>query len=493
MISNDIGQIASLYAMLHRVKTIYFGGFFLRHHPVSMHTVGYSVNYWSKGQVQVRFLRHEGYLGAIGAFLCQGVEGFKTEEYSWLENLYGSSGFTGPKKDDGEGTASYLDLKQLEIDRFEKKLRFCPLLLDPQKYVADTVDLTEDGDAREYWLHCLEESLPKFTERAIRSQSESPDVAVRAEAFKSEFLSRLHKLQDNPYAYGNLTVRSLLDLREHCLAEFDFHDPYLKQKRKENEQAVELFPARLQHLSQLNWEKRLVQLAIGFLAGNVFDWGAKEVALLMEEGKLNFDSAIAAIGPRPWLMDNLDEWLKRMRGPPHRCAAIFIDNSGVDIILGVMPFVEELLRRGTKVLLCANNRPVLNDVTYAELELILQRVSPLSEVLSDALANGKLECLDSGQGSPCLDLTKLNKKVTDAMKKNLCDLLVLEGMGRAVHTNLFAEFKCECLKVAVLKNRWLANKLGGDMYAVIFRYESPGEDSRDHFPPEAGMTAPNST
>ena len=51
----------------------------------------------------------------------------------------------------------------------------------------------------------------------------------------------------------------------------------------------------------------------------------------------------------------------------------------------------------SQVLLCANNRPVLNDVTYAELELILQRVSPLSEVLSDALANGKLECLDSGQ------------------------------------------------------------------------------------------------
>ena len=59
------------------------------------------------------------------------------------------------------------------------------------------------------------------------------------------------------------------------------------------------------------------------------------------------------------------------------------------------------------------------------------------------------------------------------MKKNGCDLLVLEGMGRAVHTNLFAEFKCECLKVAVLKNRWLANKLGGDMYAVIFRYRLP--------------------
>ena len=100
---------------------------------------------------------------------------------------------------------------------------------------------------------------------------------MRAEAFKSEFLSRLHKLQDNPYAYGNLTVRSLLDLREHCLAEFDFHDPYLKQKRKENEQAVELFPARLQHLSQLNWEKRLVQVHIFFsnkryITTNSIDW-----------------------------------------------------------------------------------------------------------------------------------------------------------------------------------------------------------------------------
>ena len=27
---------------------------------------------------------------------------------------------------------------------------------------------------------------------------------------------------------------------------------------------------------------------LGFLAGNVFDWGAKEVALLMEAGQIDF-------------------------------------------------------------------------------------------------------------------------------------------------------------------------------------------------------------
>ncbi len=35
-----------MYICLSQVKTIYFGGFFLRHHPVSMHTVSFSVNFW---------------------------------------------------------------------------------------------------------------------------------------------------------------------------------------------------------------------------------------------------------------------------------------------------------------------------------------------------------------------------------------------------------------------------------------------------------------
>ena len=31
------------------------------------------------------------------------------------------------------------------------------------------------------------------------------------------------------------------------------------------------------------------------------------------------------------------------------------------------------------------------------------------------------------------------------------------------------------LKVAVLKNRWLAKRLGGEMFAVVFKYEVPTE------------------
>ena len=38
-----------------------------------------------------------------------------------------------------------------------------------------------------------------------------------------------------------------------------------------------------------------------------------------------------------------------MRGPVHKCAVIFVDNSGIDIIMGVFPFARELLNRGTRV------------------------------------------------------------------------------------------------------------------------------------------------
>lgn len=153
--------------------------------------------------------------------------------------------------------------------------------------------------------------------------------------FRDKFSSRLQMLESQPFAFGNLTVRSLLDMREHCLMEFDFHDVYLKQKQLENRTALALLPAHLAKLAVMDWQQRQENLALGFLAGNVFDWGAKEVALLMEAGKLDFEAAMAHIGPRPWLMDDVDRWVERLKGPPHKCVCVFIDNSGGDFILGM--------------------------------------------------------------------------------------------------------------------------------------------------------------
>nr|POF13083.1 pantothenate kinase [Quercus suber] len=68
-ISNNIGQIAYLQSEKHQLERIYFGGSFIRGHQQTIHTLSFAINFWSKGAKQAFFLRHEGYLGAVGAFL----------------------------------------------------------------------------------------------------------------------------------------------------------------------------------------------------------------------------------------------------------------------------------------------------------------------------------------------------------------------------------------------------------------------------------------
>lgn len=68
-ISNNIGQIAYLHALRFNLKRIYFGGSYISGHMQTIHTLSYAVNFWSKGDMQSYFLRHEGYLGSVGAFM----------------------------------------------------------------------------------------------------------------------------------------------------------------------------------------------------------------------------------------------------------------------------------------------------------------------------------------------------------------------------------------------------------------------------------------
>jgi hypothetical protein len=44
-------------------------GFFIRNHPPTMRGIWMGVNFWSGGRMRPYFLLHEGYLGALGAFL----------------------------------------------------------------------------------------------------------------------------------------------------------------------------------------------------------------------------------------------------------------------------------------------------------------------------------------------------------------------------------------------------------------------------------------
>ena len=72
MLSNNIGQIAYLNAKLHQIQRIYFSGFFIRGHSITMKTLSYAIRFWSKGEMNPFFLRHEGYLGSLGCLVAPG-------------------------------------------------------------------------------------------------------------------------------------------------------------------------------------------------------------------------------------------------------------------------------------------------------------------------------------------------------------------------------------------------------------------------------------
>ncbi|RXN35607.1 pantothenate kinase 4 isoform X2 [Labeo rohita] len=379
MISNDIGQLACLYAKLHNLTRVYFGGFFIRGHPVTMHTITYSINFFTKGEVQALFLRHEGYLGAIGAFL-KGAEEDNPNQYSWGENYAGSSGLMSVSPDlNPVQRARSGTFDMLEMDRLERQLVNLPLLQDPTSYIPDTVDLTEDALAREYWLYCFEEALDGI-------------------------------------------------------------------KQKENDMALKYYLKVVKSFEELSWEQRQFTLVKGLLAGNVFDWGAKAVSDVLEsDPEFGFEQAKQQLQERPWLVDAYNQWIERL-----------------------------------KVVLASNSGPALNDVTNSELQILTERIAAMDPVIHTALKEDRLALVQNGSSSPCLDLSRLDKVLATVVRERGTDLVIIEGMGRAIHTNYYAMLSCESLKLAVIKNSWLAERLGGKIFSVVFKYEVPSKAQGQH-------------
>ena len=74
LINVNIGQVAYLSAVNHQTKHILFAGNFLRRNPIAARFLSIAIDYWSDGQAKALFLKHEGYFGALGAFLLRDVK-----------------------------------------------------------------------------------------------------------------------------------------------------------------------------------------------------------------------------------------------------------------------------------------------------------------------------------------------------------------------------------------------------------------------------------
>ncbi|XP_047046390.1 pantothenate kinase 2 [Lolium rigidum] len=540
MISYNIGQISYLNALRYGLKRILFGGFFIRGHAYTMDTISFAVNFWSKGEAKAMFLRHEGFLGALGAFMSYEKHGLDdlsahhlverfpmgapyvggkihgpplgdlNEKISWMEKFVqkgtqitapvpmgapATTGMGGFERPTSKGDILRSDASaalNVGVLHLVPSLDVFPLLEDPKTYEPNTIDL--DQDEFKYWFTLLSDHLPDLMEKAVASEGGTDDAKRRGDAFAHAFSAHLARLMEEPAAYGKFGLANLLELREECLREFQFFDAYASIKQRENEASLAVLPDLLMELDSMDEEARLLALIEGVLAANIFDWGSKACVDLYHQGTIiEIYYMSRKKMQRPWRIDDFDIFKKRMlkKDKPYKRALISVDNSGADVVLGMLPLARELLRNGIEVVLVANSLPALNDVTANELPEIvaeaakhcgiLRKAAEAGGLIVDAMAGIQddakdepvsvpLMVVENGCGSPCIDFRQVSSELAAAAKD--ADLLILEGMGRALHTNLNARFKCDALKLAMVKNQRLAEKLfNGNIYDCICKFE----------------------
>jgi type II pantothenate kinase len=341
---------------------------------------------------------------------------------------------------------------------------FCKLA-DPVSYVACSWDLTTDTAGRNHWVTFFKRHLDTILKLGVDSAKSKAEAVTRAESCKREFFKTFDGFAENPSGYGRVTILTLDGWRDECLRRWGFDDPFADLKNRENEKMLPLLAAVCGEIDSLNGRAQLDALILGLFAGNIFDMGADATAKAFLGKSPDFFATRASISRRPWLIDDYDAVAERfLSGPIHRKAVFFIDNAGSDFLLGAIPMMRWLALRGTRIVLAANDRPTLNDMTVGDVRAWWPRVVEAEPSI------GKLpiDIVGTGTAEPLIDLGRvsgdLNVAAADA------DLVILEGMGRGVESNLDAEFSCDAVNIAMIKDSAVAGRHGGKVFDVVCRF-----------------------
>ncbi|KAE8791207.1 pantothenate kinase 2 [Hordeum vulgare] len=342
---------------------------------------------------------------------------------------------------------------------------------------AAASSVAEFGDAAENGM----EEEGASASAAAEEDAAAAEAATAAYSWLELLYSRL---TEEPAAYGKFGLANLLELREECLREFQFFDPYVSIKQRENEASLAILPHLLMELDSMDEEDRLLALIEGVLAAKIFDWGSKACVDLYNQGTIiEIYRMSRKKMQRPWRasipslkfkcycnarIDDFDTFKSRMlkKDQPYKRALISVDNACADVVLGMLPLAREFLCRGVEVVLVANLLPALNDITTIELSeivaeaakhcgilrkaaeaggLIVDAMAGIQDDTKDEPASVPLMVVENGCGSPCIDFRQVSSELAAAAKD--VDLLILEGMGRSLHTNLNARFKYDALKL----------------------------------------------
>ena len=348
-------------------------------------------------------------------------------------------------------------------------------LADPAAYVACSWDLSQDAAGREHWVSFFKrhlETILSLGTAAVRARGgDVADAAVRGDACRAEFHGVFDRFAADPFGAGKrgcdrVTILTLDTWRDELLRRHGFVDAFIDLKDRENAAALPLLADVCRQIDAMPTEAEQLRAAVeGVFAGNIFDMGAEATATAFLSGGPDFFATRKSLAPRPWLIDDYDALAARLLGGPrHRLAVYFIDNAGSDFLLGALPLIRWMAMRGTAVVIAANERPTLNDMTIHDVADWWPRVL----AAEPSLAGLPITRVSTGTGEPLIDLSAVSPALNAAADD--ADLVILEGMGRGVESNLDAAFGCDAANLAMIKDHVIARRQGGKLYDVVCRF-----------------------
>ena len=341
---------------------------------------------------------------------------------------------------------------------------FCKLA-DPTTYVSCRWDLTVDEFGRNHWVDFFKRHLNTILKLGVEAAVSKEEAEKRAGECRVEFCAKFDAFAANPTGFGRVTILTFDQWRDRLLRKWGFIDPFADLKRRENEKMLPLLPGICREIDSLQGHEQFKAIILGLFAGNIFDMGADATAKAFLGKSPDFFETRQNLVKRPWLIDDFDALSARMAdGSVHRKAVFFVDNAGSDFLLGAVPMIRWLAQRGTRIVVAANERPTLNDMTIAEVRQWWPRIV----VAEPSIGELPIELASTGTGEPLIDLGAISPELNAASVE--ADLVIIEGMGRGVESNLDAEFSCDAVNLAMIKDTAVAQRHGGKVFDVVCRF-----------------------
>ena len=342
-------------------------------------------------------------------------------------------------------------------------------LADPSSYIACPWDLSASAEDRAWWVPYFKKHYLTILKLAVDTAAAHGEnraqAQARADACRDDFWLQCDAFLAAPADFGRVDILTLDAWRDGRLERFGFPDPFIDVKERENAKMLPLLPAVVGQLDALPGREQAMAAIEGVFAGNIFDLGSDATTKSFLNESPDFFAVRSRLKPRPWLIDDCDALLDRLiDGPPHRKAVYFVDNAGSDFLLGALPMMRWLAQRGTRIILAANEKPTLNDMTIHD----VRRWWPKVLEMEPSFRGLPIQPVSTGTAEPLLDLLRVSDELNAAAAD--ADLVIIEGMGRGIETNLDARLTCDRLNIGMVKMEIVARWLGGHVYDLVCRF-----------------------